>query len=56
MRRTAELPGLSLSFTVLEAATIERLFAALAAGGQMRLTTTFFAPRFGVSWMVTVAS
>jgi PhnB protein len=42
----------------------ERLFAALADGGQvqMPLTTTFFAPcfgmvanRFGVSWMVTVA-
>jgi PhnB protein len=50
--------GFALSLTVLDAATTERLFAALAAGGplQMRLTTTIFAPRFGVSWMVTVAS
>ena len=54
--------GFALSLTVPDEA--ERLFAALAAGGQvqMPLTTTFFAPRFGmvadrfgVSWMVTVA-
>lgn len=54
--------GFALSLTVLDEA--ERLFAALADGGQvqMPLTTTFFAPRFGmvadrfgVSWMVTVA-
>ena len=56
--------GFALSLTVLDEAEAERLFAALADGGQvqMPLTTTFFAPRFGmvadrfgVSWMVTVA-
>ena len=56
--------GFALSLTVPDEAAAERLFAALADGGQvqMPLTTTFFAPRFGlvadrlgVSWMVTVA-
>ena len=56
--------GFALSLTVLDEAEAERLFAALADGGQvqMPLTTTFFAPRFGMvadrfglSWMVTVA-
>ena len=56
--------GFSLSLTVPDEATAERLFAALADGGQvqMPLTTTFFSPRFGmvadrfgVSWMVNVA-
>jgi PhnB protein len=56
--------GFALSLTVPDAAKAEQLFAALAEGGQvqMPLTTTFFAPRFGmvadrfgVSWMVTVA-
>ena len=56
--------GFSLSLTVPDETTAERLFAALADGGQvqMPLTTTFFSPRFGmvadrfgVSWMVNVA-
>ena len=55
--------GFALSLTVPDEAEAERLFAALADGGQvqMPLTTTFFAPRcgmvadrFGVAWMVTV--
>ena len=57
--------GFSLSLMVPDEATAERLFAALADAGQvqMPLTTTFFSPRFGmvtdrfgVSWMVNVAS
>ena len=56
--------GFALSLTVPDEAAAERLFAALADGGQVQMpfTTTFFAPRFGrvvdrfgVSWMVTVA-
>jgi len=56
--------GFSLSLTVPNEAEAERLFAALADGGevQMPLTKTFFSPRFGmvadrfgVSWMVHVA-
>jgi len=56
--------GFSLSLTVPEEAEAERLFAALADGGQvqMPLTKTFFSPRFGmvadrfgVSWMIYVA-
>jgi PhnB protein len=55
--------GFSLSLSVLDEAEAERLFAALADGGQvqMPLTRTFFSPRFGmvadrfgVSWMVIV--
>ena len=57
--------GFSLSLTVPDEAEAERLFAALADGGQvhMPLTKTFFSPcfgmvadRFGVGWMVNVAS
>jgi PhnB protein len=57
--------GFSLSITVSTDAEAERLFAALSDGGQvqMPLTKTFFssrfgmvADRFGVSWMVHVAS
>jgi PhnB protein len=57
--------GFSLSLTVPHDAEAERLFAALADGGQvqMPLTRTFFASRFamvadrfGVSWMIYVAS
>ena len=53
--------GFSLSLTVADEAEAERLFAALADGGQvqMPLSKTFFSPRFGmvadrfgVSWMV----
>jgi PhnB protein len=61
MRRHAS-PTLSL--TVPDDAEAERLFAALADGGQaqMPLTKTFFASRFGmvadrfgVLWMIYVA-
>jgi PhnB protein len=53
--------GFSLSLTVSNEAEAERLFAALANGGeiQMPLAETFFSPRFGmvadrfgVSWMI----
>ena len=56
--------GFSLSLTVPDEPEAERLFGALADGGQvqMPLTKTFFASRFGmvadrfgVSWMVYVA-
>jgi PhnB protein len=56
--------GFSLSITASDDAEVERLFAALSAGGQvqMPLAKTFFASRFGmvadrfgVSWMVYVA-
>jgi len=55
--------GFSLSLTVPDTKTADRMFAALADGGevQMPLTKTFFSPsfgivadRFGVSWMVYV--
>lgn len=56
--------GFALSVSVSDDAEAERVFAALADGGevQMPLTKTFFssnfgmvADRFGVSWMVIVA-
>jgi len=56
--------GFSLSLTVADEAEAERLFAALADGGQvqMPLAKTFFSPRFGmvadrfgVSWMIIAA-
>lgn len=56
--------GFSLSLTAPDPATADRLFTALAEGGQvqMPLTPTFFSPcfgmltdRFGVGWMVIVA-
>jgi PhnB protein len=59
----ASFKGFALSLTVSDEAEAERLFAALADGGQvqMPLTKTFFSPRFGmvadrfgVSWMVYV--
>ena len=55
--------GFSLSLTAPNEAEADRLFAALADGGQeqMPLTKTFFSPRFGmaadrfgVSWMIVV--
>jgi PhnB protein len=55
--------GISLSIAVREEAQADRLFAALADGGQvqMPLGKTFFSPRFGVvadrfgvSWMIVV--
>jgi PhnB protein len=57
--------GFALSITAKDDADAERLFGALADGGQvqMPLTKTFFssrfgmvADRFGVGWMVLVAS
>jgi PhnB protein len=57
--------GFSLSLIVSNEAEADRLFAALADGGQvqMPLAKTFFSPRFGmvtdrfgVSWMVVVRS
>jgi PhnB protein len=59
----ASFQGFALSLTVSSEAEAERLFAALADGGQvqMPLTKTFFSPRFGmladrfgVFWMVYV--
>jgi PhnB protein len=56
--------GFALSLTAADDAEGERLFAALAAGGQvqMPMTKTFFASRFGmvadrfgVSWMILAA-
>jgi PhnB protein len=56
--------GFALSLTAPDDAAAERLFAALAEGGQvqMPLAKTFFssrfgmvADRFGVPWMVVVA-
>jgi PhnB protein len=53
--------GFALSLTVNSEAEAERLFAALAEGGQvqMPLAKTFFSPRFGmvadrfgISWMI----
>lgn len=57
--------GFALSLTVADAGEAERLFAALADGGQvqMPLGKTFFSPsfgmladRFGVGWMIIVAA
>ena len=58
----ARFEGFAVALWVADAATAGRMFAALAAGGQVRLPLgpTFFAPafgmvadRFGVPWMVT---
>ncbi|MGO9586601.1 MAG: VOC family protein [Limisphaerales bacterium] len=60
-----DFQGFSLSLTVPTEAAAERRFAALADGGQVRmsLAKTFFSPRFGmvtdrfgVGWMILVAS
>jgi PhnB protein len=60
----ASFQGISLSLTAADDAEAERLFAALAEGGQVQvpLEKTFFssrfgmvADRFGVPWMVVVA-
>jgi PhnB protein len=59
-----QFQGFALSITAKDVAEAERVFAALAEGGQvqMPLAKTFFSPsfgmvadRFGVSWMVYVA-
>ncbi|WP_428490378.1 VOC family protein [Rhodopila sp.] len=58
---TAAFSGISLSLTAADDAEADRLFAALADGGQvtMPLAKTFFASkfgmvtdRFGLNWMV----
>jgi PhnB protein len=60
----ADFHGFSLSLTVPSEADADRVFDALADGGQvqMPLTKTFWSPRFGmlsdrfgVGWMVSVA-
>jgi PhnB protein len=57
--------GFSLSLTVADEAEADRVFAALAEGGQiqMPLTETFWSRRFGmlsdhfgVGWMVSIAA
>ena len=57
--------GFSLSITVPSEADADRVFTALADGGQvqMPLGKTFWSPRFGmltdrfgVGWMISVAS
>ena len=61
----ASFQGFSLSLTTANQAEAERLFAALADGGQVQMpfTRTFFSPgfgmvvdRFGVPWMIYVAA
>ena len=58
-----EFKGVRLSLSLPDEATADRMFSALAAGGevQMPLGKTFFSPcfgmladRFGVAWMVLV--
>ena len=60
----ANFQGFSLSLSVSSEAEADRVFAALADGGQVRmpLQKTFWSPRFGmledrfgVGWMVTAA-
>ena len=60
-----DFQGVQLALQVPDVATAERLFAALADGGQvqMPLGQTFWSPRFGmvadrfgVSWMVNAAA
>jgi PhnB protein len=60
----AKFQGVSLSLSAPSEAEADRIFAALAEGGQvqMPMTKTFFFPRFGmvadrfgVSWMIIVA-
>lgn len=60
----AKFEGVSLSLAAASDAQAERLFAALAEGGQVQMPMgkTFFssrfgmvADRFGVSWMILVA-
>jgi len=59
----ANFQGFSLSLSVPNEAAADRTFAALSAGGQVRmpLTKTFWSPRFGmledrfgIGWMITV--
>jgi len=57
--------GFSLSLSLPTIADVERVFAALSDGGQVRmpLTPTFWSPcfgmladRYGMGWMITVAA
>ena len=59
----SDLRGFALSHTVADEATAQRVFAALAEGGQvtMPIGRTFWSPcfgmvsdRFGVPWMISV--
>ncbi len=59
----ANFQGFSLSLSLANEAEADRVFAALADGGQVRmpLTKTFWSPRFGmvedrfgVGWMISV--
>ena len=59
----ANFEGFSLSLSVATEAEADRVFAALADGGQVRmpLAKTFWSPRFGmladrfgIGWMITV--
>ena len=61
----AQFGGISLALSVGDAKKAERVFAALAEGGEVRqpLVKTFFSPalgmvadRFGVPWMVVAAA
>jgi PhnB protein len=61
----ARFAGFSLSLAVPTEAEANRAFAALAAGGQVKmpLTKTFWSPcfgmladRFGIGWMVSVVN
>lgn len=61
----SDFRGFSLTITVADAAEADRMFAALADGGQvqMPLARTFWSPRFGMlvdrfglGWMVNVAA
>ncbi len=62
---TEAFKGFSLSLSVATEAEADRVFAALAEGGevQMPLTKTFWSPRFGmvqdrfgIGWMISVMS
>ena len=59
----ASFQGFTLSLSVADVAEADRVFAALADGGQVRmpLTKTFWSPRFGmvmdrfgIGWMISV--
>jgi len=63
--KSQSFQGFSLSLTVPDIASADRLFASLADGGKVQtpLAKTFFSPRFGmvtdrfgVSWIVYVAA
>jgi PhnB protein len=59
----AKFEGFSLSLSVNSDAEAQKIFAALSAGGQVKmpLTKTFWSPcfgmledKFGISWMVGI--